>query len=154
MGWHAGELAIQQRLGFAPAVRMAWEVISDELPPEHRTFHSTRLHFLPLTTLDHEGRPWVSILAPTDGMPDTGWVTSPSRRELTVRCRLSEGDPIKENIVEAGDFLVAGLGVELSTRRRNKFAGAAVAIVEEDELSMHIRVDEALGNVRCSSLLH
>jgi predicted pyridoxine 5'-phosphate oxidase superfamily flavin-nucleotide-binding protein len=147
-GWHAGVLAVQQALGFSGSVRSAYEAVDGELPEHHREFHANHLHFLPLTTLDARGRPWVSLLAPSGGRSDAGWVASPTYRELTVACEVAEADPLLVKASETEPFLVAGLGIELETRRRNKFAGEAVAMLDDRHLTMHIRIDEALGNVR------
>lgn len=106
---------------------MRWEVeedasyISATLSEQHRDFHSQHISFLPLATKD-QGRVWTSILAGRDGQP--GFVKTPTPRLMQVVAEPSKGDPAWRTLVQgAQDVLVAGVGVELTTRRRNKLAG-------------------------------
>lgn len=120
-GWHPGEQAIQAIIHLPE--RVAITAIVDRLPEQHRIFHTSRLHFLPVTTLDQQGRPWASILFSHDGMP--GFISSPTNALLTVKARLWPGDPIIQNLSQFHDrkLLFSGIGLEVSTRRRNKFSG-------------------------------
>ncbi|KAG0696440.1 hypothetical protein DFH29DRAFT_950966 [Suillus ampliporus] len=151
-GWHKGERTIQQKLGFHGAVSQAWTQIDGEMPEQHRTFYSTRLPFIPVTTLDSMGRPWSSILAGPDG--EIGWTSSDMYDQLTMRAEVWDGDPLKANADyhESADgaprkMLIAGIGVEFSTRRRNKFAGS-VNVIEQQGAVFNIcmSVNEAIGN--------
>ncbi|KAG2029565.1 hypothetical protein BDR03DRAFT_811704, partial [Suillus americanus] len=63
----------------------------DRLPDQHRILHTSRLHFLLVTTLDKQGRPWASILCSNDGMP--GFISSPTDALLTIEAYLWPGDP-------------------------------------------------------------
>jgi ferredoxin-NADP reductase len=145
-GWHPGEVAVQQKLGFADAMNMdqGYLWVSDYMPPEHRIFHNQKLAFVPVTTLDPTGRPWGSLLSRKSGMP--GFITSPDDTELVLHVDVIEGDPIIQNI-SGGRNLIAGLGIEFSTRRRNKFAGS-IKIAENSNSSMKLTLDvnQALGN--------
>ncbi|KAJ5387001.1 hypothetical protein N7509_009542 [Penicillium cosmopolitanum] len=129
-GWHPGEVAIQRHLGFADAVSDSWPIVARSMPDQHRLFHTSNLNFIPVTTIDKHGRPWASIMAGPGG--EIGFVTSPSRQTLSIVARLWDGDPILETVAawmkdsgiyETDSHLIAGLGIEFSTRRRNKFAG-------------------------------
>lgn len=71
-------------------------------------------------TLDDRGRPWASILT---GEP--GFIRPLSQNHLAVVTEVSNGDPILENLshghtVIDGERLIAGLGIDLTNRRRNK----------------------------------
>jgi predicted pyridoxine 5'-phosphate oxidase superfamily flavin-nucleotide-binding protein len=66
-GWHKGERAIQEKLGFREAVSQSWKQIEGEMPEQHQNFYSKCLPFIPVTTLDSMGRPWSSILAGLSG---------------------------------------------------------------------------------------
>lgn len=172
-GWHPGELAIQRKLNFDGPMSMVWRSIDPLLPEQHREFHTTRLPFVPLTSLDTEGRPWVSILAGGDGRP--GFIQSPAENTMTMRIRTWEGDPFEANAISWVDdpqdsFLVAGIGecgvssrkllrcgthvnlstgIEFSTRRRNKFAGRFISLEHSGEHDhfVALEVNEALGYV-------
>ena len=151
-GWHRGERVVRKKLGLdgIPSTASLWSSIAGEVPEQHSTFHTTRLPFLPVCVLDDEGRPWGSILTGKDGRP--GFVHYPRYNTFSIEAKLWEGDPfhkvgkIIQSGRESGQILVAGIGVELSTRRRNKFAGHVLsANIVENYLSLQLRVNEALG---------
>lgn len=146
-GWHRGEVAIQQKLGVDGPMKTAFTWISGEMPEEHRLFHSTRLPFVPVTTLDSEGRPWTSILAGPSGQP--GFISSSSYDQLTAHASVWPGDPFLVNSESFGDgeMLVAGIGIEFSTRRRNKFAGRIVGLERKNNtFDIDMEVNQAIGN--------
>ncbi|KAG2074399.1 hypothetical protein BDR04DRAFT_1008273 [Suillus decipiens] len=152
-GWHKGERAIQEKLGFHGAVSQSWTAIEGEMPEQHRNFYSTRLPFIPVTTLDSMGRPWSSILAGPDG--GIGWASSETYDQLSMRVQVWDGDPLKANVDYHANtmdgsrrkMLIAGIGVEFSTRRRNKFAGSIKAIEKKKGLlDICASVNEAIGN--------
>lgn len=153
-GWHPGEVAIQRQLGFEDAVSDHWRIVGKEMPYQHRLFHTSNLNFIPVTTIDEHGRPWASIMAGAGGK--IGFVKSPNPESLSIIARLWEGDPLVDTftawtrssgIQNSERFLIAGLGIEFSTRRRNKFAGRIEHIYREGNSNIHfdIKVNEALG---------
>ncbi|CAE6503301.1 unnamed protein product [Rhizoctonia solani] len=145
LGWHPGELAMQSKLNYVQAVQFSYTMVRDHLPIQHRTFHTSNIAFLPITTLDSESRPWVSLISSKSGKP--GFVESPSEVELVVNADVWDGDPVRENLREGKNKLVAGVGVEWATRRRNKIAGM-VRNVDWDGTSMklELKVTQTLGN--------
>lgn len=143
-GWHLGEQLIQKKLGYNRAMEAmeGYKAISDYMPAQHRVFHTHQVEFMVLTTLDKHGRPWVSFLSGTPG-----FVTSPSETALHIQVDLIPGDPIAENI-KFGSQLVSGLGIELVTRRRNKFGGKiTLAAINNSRIEADLFVDQALGLV-------
>ncbi|KAI0344408.1 hypothetical protein BDW22DRAFT_1371479 [Trametopsis cervina] len=146
-GWHHGERSIQLKLGFDGPMRMAYTWIEGEMPQEHRTFHTTRLPFVPVTTLDEFGRPWSCILAGPSGEP--GFITSPTWNRLDMVVHTWPGDPLATNVRAAGGkgMLTAGIGIEFSTRRRNKFAGSIINVRQKgDTYWLQVEVNQAIGN--------
>ncbi|KAF7440228.1 hypothetical protein PC9H_000572 [Pleurotus ostreatus] len=147
-GWHRGERAIQEKLGYRAAMAMAFAAIDGDMPEQHREFYVTRLPFVPVTTLDELGRPWGSILAGANGEP--GFIQSPSDAKLVLDARVWEGDPLLQNSDLFGKkdkMLVAGIGVEFSTRRRNKFAGWISKLEKKgQQIQLQLDVNEAIGN--------
>ncbi|KAH8114474.1 hypothetical protein DFH11DRAFT_1544191 [Phellopilus nigrolimitatus] len=150
-GWHPGERAIQARLNIDGPMAMAYTLIEPAMPEQHQVFHTRNLPFIPLTTLDARGRPWSSLVASASGLP--GFVSSPSETELVMNLDLWPGDPILNNLdlldeSKACRLLVAGLGIEFPTRRRNKFAGYIYRVDKTGDLSRRIRlrVNQAIGN--------
>jgi hypothetical protein len=150
-GWHPGERAIRQRLEISSETHFAWKWIAAELPDQHRIFYTHNIHFLPLVTLDQLGRPWGSIVAGEDGLP--GFIHSTGRSTLVVRAKLWEGDPLLQNLNHrtSEKILAAGIGVEWSTRRRNKLAGYISEIKSvthpDNIIDFSIVVNEAIGYV-------
>ncbi|KAJ6507358.1 hypothetical protein C8R47DRAFT_1209265 [Mycena vitilis] len=149
-GWHRGENAIHKKLNTFDdyAVHRLYLSIEGDLPGEHAQFHSTRLPFLPVTTLDGNGRPWGSILAGENGEP--GFIRVPRYSTLRLDAKLWNGEPFLENsklFVQDQKMLVAGIGIEFGTRRRNKFAGYISHLEQEDgRINLDFFVNEAIGN--------
>jgi predicted pyridoxine 5'-phosphate oxidase superfamily flavin-nucleotide-binding protein len=130
--WHPGEREVQRKLGYADDVRDRWTAVENAMREQHRIFHTSKLPFLPLTTIDTQGRPWASIVAGATG--EIGFVKSPNARTLVLNAKLWDGDPLLDMArawlmpangekVHLERSLTAGLGIEFPTRRRNKFAG-------------------------------
>ena len=147
-GWHPGEQAAQKLMCLPERVPIA--AIVNTLPDQHRIFHSTRLHYVPVTTLDDEGRPWASILCSSQGTP--GFIHSPSNTALHIHARVWAGDPISFTLSHLdgreNNLLASGLGLEPSTRRRNKFSGQVLhASFDDNDLTLELSVTHALGCV-------
>ncbi|KAG7439640.1 uncharacterized protein BT62DRAFT_912963 [Guyanagaster necrorhizus] len=148
-GWHPGERSIREKLGFDKDHSLNWlyTYVDGDLPPDHGVFYSTLLPFLPVTTLDSMGRPWGSILAGADGKP--GFISNPRYTTLSFNVKVWDGDPFIRNARDSGDgeMLMAGIGVEFSTRRRNKFAGKITKGKGcDDGYRFEVHVNEAIGN--------
>ncbi|MEO0836032.1 MAG: pyridoxamine 5'-phosphate oxidase family protein [Cyanobacteria bacterium J06642_3] len=134
--FHAGELAIQARLGIRDRLdRQGRRMIREYLIEQHRQFF-TQLSYIIAGTIDRSGNPWASILV---GKP--GFVTSPSDCLLKVVAKPLAGDPLLDNL--AADIDIGLLGIELSTRRRNRINGTVSAIADE---SFSVSVKQSFGN--------
>jgi predicted pyridoxine 5'-phosphate oxidase superfamily flavin-nucleotide-binding protein len=155
-GWHPGEAALQRELGYTDAVAQSWRYVENFLRQQHRAFHTSNLPFIPITTVDEGGRPWASLLAGATG--EIGFVSSPDENTLIVNARLWDGDPLLNTVKAWLDqkmrqatfperFLTAGIGIEYTTRRRNKFAGriAGVKSTTEHDYELNLRINEAVG---------
>ncbi|KAH8700929.1 putative oxidoreductase [Talaromyces proteolyticus] len=156
-GWHPGEVDLQRKLGFSDAMRDKWASVKDAMSEQHRIFHTSNLHFIPITTLDDRGRPWGSLLAGNNG--SIGFAQSPNDTTLSLDATVWNGDPLLTTVSAFADqehrkntdkerFLIAGIGVEHSTRRRNKFAGRLRGIRQKDDTTyrLDLEVTQALGN--------
>ncbi|KAL3447307.1 hypothetical protein BJX65DRAFT_318197 [Aspergillus insuetus] len=156
-GWHPGETALHNKLSFPAALATRYVAIENQLREQHRIFHTSNLPFIPLAVVDEQGRPWAGIAAGRNG--EIGFVTAPSLKKLVVKGCAWVGDPLFEALNEKGDLegvsvraLTAGLGIEFSTRRRNKFAGAIRSVQAfperegKGEYEIEIEVNEAVGN--------
>jgi len=146
-GWHPGERAIQAKLDYARAMDLyqGYTMVDDCLPLQHRIFHNKNVSFVPVTTLDGTGRPWGSLLSKSG---ESGFITSPDDTTLVMKADVGDGDPLIENISDAseGKKLIAGLGIDFSTRRRNKFAGRiASANRSGSSIELTLEINQALG---------
>jgi hypothetical protein len=134
--FHPGERAIQQRLGVRERVEDGGRrLIRDFFPDEHRDFYA-RLPFLVLGTVDSEGWPAASIVS---GKP--GFVSSPHRKALRFSIDFSSAMPALKALVSAAD--VGILGIDLTTRRRNRLNGVVSAIRDD---AIEIEIVQAYGN--------
>ena len=111
------------------------KVIRDFLPDQHRLFYP-RLPFLVLGAVDGEGRPWATVVC-----GDPGFVHSPDEHSLVVDRPLVAGDPLADSFDVGTE--VGVLGIELSTRRRNRLTGS---ISRSDDRGFAIRVAQTFGN--------
>ncbi|ESK92804.1 oxidoreductase fad nad -binding protein [Moniliophthora roreri MCA 2997] len=155
-GWHPGVQTVHRTLNYdSDSVRMLYNLAAGDLDSERASFHSTNLPFLPITTLDSEGRPWASILSSDDGKP--GFIKHPRDTILTARSRTWDGDPLIENAkayfhedgsLISDNMLIAGIGIEFPTRRRYKFAGkiSKLQITEGRTSDMEFSVNESIVN--------
>ncbi|WP_353979715.1 pyridoxamine 5'-phosphate oxidase family protein [Salinicola endophyticus] len=128
--FHAGEREAQRRAGVAPSGRF----IRDHMPEQHRDFFA-ELPFIVLAAGDAQGRPWVTLLA---GEP--GFIDTPNARTLSVAAAPGRGDPLATALEEGAE--VGLLGIELTTRRRNRLNG----VVRAAQGRLVVAVQQSFGN--------
>ncbi len=134
--WHAGERAVQARLGVRDRMEeVGRRVIRDRMPDQHRAFFA-ELPLLFAGAVDGEGRPWAGVLA---GRP--GFITAPDPQTLTVAARPGFGDPLAGLLNEGAP--VGLLGIMLHNRRRNRANGWIVASSAE---GFAVTVEQSFGN--------
>ena len=134
--FHAGEQAVQQRLGVRDKLEsFGRRVIRDYMPDQHRAFFGI-VPFLVIGTVDGEGRPWASILA-----GPAGFVSSPDARSLRIAAKPLAGDPLQVTLHEGAE--VGILGIQLETRRRNRLTGRVAAVTAE---GFEVAVRQSFGN--------
>jgi predicted pyridoxine 5'-phosphate oxidase superfamily flavin-nucleotide-binding protein len=86
---------------------------------------------------DQNGHPWATTLS---GPP--GFMNSANENLLTINASLDPRDPLHSCIRDGAP--VAGLGIELSTRRRNRINGRIENCIIGEGFS--IRVQQSFGN--------
>jgi predicted pyridoxine 5'-phosphate oxidase superfamily flavin-nucleotide-binding protein len=134
--FHAGELAIQARMGVQERMdKQGRRVIREFLPDQHRQFFA-QLPYVIVGTVDASGHPWASILV---GSP--GFLSSPNDRTLQVTAQPLFGDPLGANLAEALD--IGLLGIELPTRRRNRMNGIITGVRSD---GFEVQVQQSFGN--------
>jgi predicted pyridoxine 5'-phosphate oxidase superfamily flavin-nucleotide-binding protein len=133
--WHEGERAVQRRLGFAEHAEARGGNIRDFMPDQHRAFFA-QLPFAVLGTLDPVGNPWATILT---GEP--GFLSSSDPKTLHIDAYPQDGDPAASGILPGAR--IGLLGIELSTRRRNRMNGRVIDI---DVSGFTVMVEQSFGN--------
>ena len=134
--FHAGEQDVQERLGVREKIE-PWgrKVIRPYLLEQHREFYAS-LPYLVAAARDDAGRAWATILT---GPP--GFVHSPDSETLWIDAAPVVGDAL-QGMLESGADLGL-LGIELSTRRRNRVNGRVRA---KDRNRIVFGVDQSFGN--------
>jgi uncharacterized protein len=134
--FHAGELAIQSRLGVRAKIDVQGrKIIRDYLPEQHRRFFP-QLPYVIIGTVDESGNIWASILV---GEP--GFLSSPDERTLGVIAQPLAGDPLSTILADGID--IGLLGIELHTRRRNRLNGTVKSTHPD---GFEIQVRQSFGN--------
>ncbi len=111
-------------------------VIRDYMPEQHRAFFAA-LPFMVVGMADQNGHPWPTTLS---GHP--GFVNSTEPNLLSIKAWLDADDPLYSCLRDGAP--VGGLGIELSTRRRNRINGRIERCVVGEGFS--IRVQQSFGN--------
>lgn len=138
--FHEGELQAQARAGVGDVAKWAGGFVRDYLPEQHRAFH-TSLPFLVMSGTDGNGRTWVTMV---DG--PGGFVTSPDTRSIALDTHVDRSDPLVAAFAKGAE--VGVLGIELATRRRNRFSG----LMRQEANRYHIDIRQSFGN--CPQYIH
>jgi uncharacterized protein len=134
--FHAGELAIQSRMGAqAQMDRQGRGMIQEYLSDQHQKFFA-QLSYVIVGTVDATGNPWASILV---GNP--GFLAAPDDRTLQIAAQPLLGDPLTTTIAEGID--IGLLGIQLHTRRRNRLNGRVTATHPN---GFTVQVAQSFGN--------
>lgn len=134
--FHRGEREMQRRIGKQDRMeKIGRTVIRPFMPDQHREFFA-QLPFVFLGSVDQDGWPWASILA---GQP--GFLSSPNDRQLRVQAWPHPDDPLADTLVR--DAPLGLLGLELSTRRRNRLNAT---IGKASETGILLDVTQSFGN--------
>jgi predicted pyridoxine 5'-phosphate oxidase superfamily flavin-nucleotide-binding protein len=135
--FHAGEQTIQSLAGVRDRIELKGRAaIRDTMPEQHRAFFAA-LPFMVVGLADQNGHPWATTLS---GPP--GFMNSAEQNLLTIKAWLDPADPLHSCIRDGAP--VGGLGIELSTRRRNRVNGRIENCVIGQGFS--IRVQQSFGN--------
>ncbi|KAF0813148.1 Flavohemoprotein [Andreprevotia sp. IGB-42] len=135
--FHAGEQAVQQRVGVRDKVEaQGRQGIRDYLPEQHRQFYP-QLPFIVLGALDAQQQPWATLLM---GAP--GFMQSPDPYTLQIDAQPVADDPLASALQPGAE--VGLLGIELQTRRRNRMNGRLVS--SDGEGGLRVAVAQSFGN--------
>lgn len=133
--FHAGEQALQTRLGTKERMEeIGQRVIRDYMPDQHRQLFE-KLPFLLLGAADLTGQPWAGIVTSLPGFIAT------TPRRMTIHALPAPSDRLAD-LLRPG-AAVGILGLELTTRRRNRMNGV---IGHHDEAGFSVAVEQSFGN--------
>jgi uncharacterized protein len=132
LAFHEDELKAQILAGQQRAGRAA---IRPFMPEQHRDFFAL-LPYLFTATLDAEGWPAASML-----WEQQGFVHAPDPVTLRIDALPAAGDPAADGF--AAGHPIGLLGLDLSTRRRNRANGRIAA---RDGTGLSISVEQSFGN--------
>ena len=134
--FHAGEVAVQARLGVAERMQeIGSRVVRDHMPEQHQRFYE-QLPLMLAGSVDPAGRPWATVLV---GRP--GFVRAPDDRHLDFAATPIPGDPAAAGMTAGAPLGL--LGIELHTRRRNRVNGQLQAAGPD---GLRLRVQQTVGN--------
>lgn len=134
--WHAGERALQQRIGVSERMEIfGQKVIRNYMPDQHRDFYQ-QLPFMIVGAVDPDNRPWATLIEGPDG-----FIGSPDPKQLSMQVTPDPQDPAASGM-QAGNA-IGMLGIELHTRRRNRINGV---ITDTPGDRLDIAVEQAFGN--------
>ncbi len=134
--WHGGEQELQRRLGVRERMEsVGRRVLRDFLTEEHRAFYPL-LSYVIVGSRDATGQPWASILSGA-----RGFVTSPEPRRLRVDAWPDAEDPLAGALAPGAQLGL--LGIDLSTRRRNRANGR---VLLGEAAGFTLAVQQSFGN--------
>jgi predicted pyridoxine 5'-phosphate oxidase superfamily flavin-nucleotide-binding protein len=134
--FHPGEQWLQARVGEREKVEaLGQRVIRNYMPEQHRRFYAG-LEMLVVGTVDDDGWPWSTVIPGR-----AGFVTATDEKTLVVRQKPNEMDRASPGL-QVG-HVVGILGIDLSTRRRNRLNGR---IIVSDGAGFAVAVDQSFGN--------
>lgn len=134
--WHAGEVAMHEHAGVAQRLgEIGARVIRDHLIEQHREFYP-KLPFVVLGSVDGNGDAWATLRA-----AKPGFLQTPDAHTLSVALARDAADPADAGLNDGQAIGV--LGIELSTRRRNRLNGT---IRRSHAAAFDIAVEHSFGN--------
>lgn len=114
--WHRGEIALQTQLGVESRMEEAGRrMVRDHLIDQHREFYPL-LPIVVLGAVDQDGDLWATLRA---GQP--GFLHAPDSGRLSVELDRDFADPAESGMEDGSP--IALLGIDLTTRRRNRLNG-------------------------------
>lgn len=133
--FHEGERQVQDRAGTRARMEVAGpRLIRDHMPDQHRELFE-KLPFVIAALADATGQPWATLVA---GAP--GFITT-SPRHMQLSALPDPADPVRAALTPGAP--IGLLGIELSTRRRNRMNGK---VGDTGPMGFSIDVVQSFGN--------
>lgn len=133
--WHAGEIALQRSVGIdGRMAEIGRKTIRDHLIEQHREFYPL-LPVVVLGSVDEQGDVWATLRT---GSP--GFLRAADERHLHLDLGRDRHDPAEVGLADGAP--AALLGIDLTTRRRNRLNGTVV----RDGRGFALSVEQSFGN--------
>jgi len=140
--WHAGEVALQQRVGVADyMLDVGQQWIRPAMPLQHQAFFPL-LPFIVVGAVDEQGNAWATLLS-----GEKGFVHASDAEHLSIAAARNVDDPADAGMND-GDP-VGLLGIDLATRRRNRINGI---VQRAGDGGFAVVVTQSFGN--CPRYIH
>ncbi len=136
MGFHAGELEVQERAGVRDVAAEVGDSIADFVTDRAKELLERR-RMAVLGTVDPRGRPWASVV-----IGEPGFINVPYPRTVRLAALPPAGDPLHENL--ANESHAALLAVDFVNPRRVRVNGRG--IIERG--AIYIATEQVYGNCR------
>ncbi|GAA2435774.1 pyridoxamine 5'-phosphate oxidase family protein [Mycolicibacterium llatzerense] len=133
--YHAGELAVQRRMGQAEIAARVGRMIRTEIPAAAAAFLSEQ-PMIVLAATDDAGRVWASLVT-----GPAGFVHAEDDQTIAVDALPVPGDPLHEVLRRPGQQ-VGMIAIEPQTRRRMRVNGS----VQPAESGLRIHPDQVYSN--------
>ena len=133
--YHAGELAVQRRMGQAEIAARVGRMIRTEIPAAAAAFLSEQ-PMIVLAATDDAGRVWASLVT-----GPAGFVHAEDDQTITVDALPVPGDPLHDVLRRPGRQ-VGMIAIEPQTRRRMRVNGS----VQPAESGLRIHPDQVYSN--------
>jgi uncharacterized protein len=136
MGFHSGELAVQERAGVRAGAEEVGEGVVNFVPERAADFLRRRQMVL-LGTIDSERRPCASVIA-----DEAGFISMPDERSIRIGALPPAGDPARDNL--ARESHAALLAIDLVSPRRLR--GNGIGVIKDG--AIEIKTEQVYGNCR------
>ncbi|WP_045858220.1 pyridoxamine 5'-phosphate oxidase family protein [Teredinibacter purpureus] len=144
--FHAGETAIQSRLGVkAKMEAIGKKVIRTVMPEQHRSFYEN-LPMMFLGSDDSAHNIWATAV-----YGESGFIQSPDPKNLRLFFNSNPYDPLLEHLHP--NKKLGMLGLEWPTRRRNRVNGLVDYVQRMgDTIRLDVNIQQSFGN--CPKYIH
>jgi uncharacterized protein len=142
--YHAGELAVQARVGVQEMARRIGNSIRPSIPAAAQEFLRGQ-PMLVVASLDADGRVWASLLA---GPP--GFVRALDERTVLIAARPAAGDPLGDNLRTGAQ--IGLLAIEFATRKRMRLNGVVEGLSADTDgrpgggLALRVHAQQVYSN--------
>ncbi|MEN4473620.1 pyridoxamine 5'-phosphate oxidase family protein [Mycolicibacterium cosmeticum] len=132
--YHAGEIAVQRRMGQQQIADRVGRMVRTEIPTAAADF-LVQQPMVVVSAVDGEGRVWTGVIA---GPP--GFVHAADPRTIVIAASPAPGDPLAEILTRPQR--IGMIAIEPQTRRRMRVNGTAVPTAD----GLRIHIDQVYSN--------